>query len=53
MFLQNGNEIPQDIIDSLAKMMLPEIQKFYESEEGKAIFDEWKRNQKAVSKQDE
>lgn len=53
MFLPNGNELPQDIIDNLAKMMLPEIQKFYESEEGNAIFDEWKRNQKAVSKQDE
>lgn len=29
------NEIPQYVIDELARMLLPEIQKFYESPEGR------------------
>ncbi|MDE6595678.1 MAG: hypothetical protein K2K44_06695 [Oscillospiraceae bacterium] len=29
------NEIPQYVIDGLARMLLPEIQKFYESPEGR------------------
>ena len=28
------NEIPQYVIDGLARMLLPEIQEFYESPEG-------------------
>lgn len=35
-------EIPQYIIDGIARMLLPEIQKFYESDEGKAEFEKWK-----------
>ena len=29
------NEIPQYVIDGLARMLLPEIQEFYESSEGR------------------
>lgn len=29
------NEIPQYVIDGLARMLLPEIQEFYESPEGR------------------
>lgn len=32
-------------INILAKMILPQIQAFYESEEGKRKFEEWKREQ--------
>ena len=35
-------EIPQYIIEGIARMLLPEIQKFYENDEGKAEFEKWK-----------
>lgn len=35
-------EIPQYIIEGIARMLLPEIQKFYDSDEGKAEFEKWK-----------
>jgi len=38
-------EIPQYEIDSLARCLLPQIQKYFESEEGKREFEEWKRQQ--------
>lgn len=38
-------EIPQYIIDGIARMLLPEIQKFYESDEGKELFEKWKEEQ--------
>jgi len=34
--------IPQSDIDSLARMILPQIQAYYESEQGKQAFSEWK-----------
>ncbi len=36
-------EIPKHEIDSLAKTFLPEIIAFFETEEGKKEFEEWKR----------
>ena len=42
---ENTNqEIPDHIIMSLAKMLLPEIQKFYETDEGKECFKEYKES---------
>ena len=38
-------EIPQHAIDALARCLLPEIQKFFETEEGKKEFEEWKQKQ--------
>ena len=35
--------IPTKEIESLAKSFLPEILAFFETEEGKKEFDEWKR----------
>lgn len=35
-------KIPDYVIENIARMMLPEIQKFYETDEGKAYFEEWK-----------
>jgi len=40
-----GTDIPQQVIDSLAYCLLPDIQKFFESEEGKKEFEEWKKQQ--------
>lgn len=38
----NTTGIPQHEIEALARCLLPEIQKFFESEEGKREFTEWK-----------
>ena len=40
-----GTNIPRHEIEALARCLLPEIQKFFESEEGKKEFDEWKQQQ--------
>ena len=34
--------IPEYVFESLARSLLPVIQKYYESEDGKRAFDEWK-----------
>ena len=38
-------DIPQFEIDALARCILPAIQKFFETEEGKMKFEEWKKKQ--------
>ena len=35
-------EIPEYVFESPARSLLPVIQKYYESEDGKRAFDEWK-----------
>lgn len=35
-------EIPEYVFESLARSLLPVIQKYYESEDGKKAFVEWK-----------
>ena len=37
------NSIPTQEIESIAKTFLPEIVAFFETEEGKKEFEEWKR----------
>ena len=37
--------IPEDSIKSFARRLLPEIQKFYATEEGKKMFEQWKKEQ--------
>ncbi len=44
-----GTGIPEHEIEDLARCLLPEIQKFFESEEGKREFEEWKEKQAAKS----
>ncbi len=34
--------IPEYVFESLARSLLPVIQKYYESEDGKKVFAEWK-----------
>ena len=36
-------DIAQSEIDSLARFLQPQIQKFFESEEGRKKFEEWKK----------
>jgi len=37
-----GTGIPLHEVEALARVLLPEIQKFFESEEGQREFAEWK-----------
>lgn len=46
----NSDEIPEFVYDSLARSLLPVIQKYYESDEGKRTFAEWKEKKEAAEK---
>lgn len=46
-------ELPQSIIESFARFLVPEIRKFYDSEEGKRKFDEWKKVHKRATVENE
>lgn len=39
------SHIPEDEIEALAKYFLPDILDFFESEEGRQEFEQWKREQ--------
>lgn len=39
-------ELPQKIIVSFARFLVPEIRKYYESEQGQREFKEWEERQK-------
>lgn len=41
----NDIELPQSIIDSYARFLVPEIRRFYESKEGKQALEEYLKNQ--------
>lgn len=40
-------EVPEFVYESLARSLLPVIQKYYESDEGKKAFAEWKEKKDA------
>ena len=42
-----GTGIPLHEVEALARVLLPEIRKYFESEEGKREFREWKEQQKS------
>ena len=37
----NEVELPQTIISEFARFLVPEIRKFYESEQGQREFEQW------------
>lgn len=41
MNYEKTNKIPQHVIDYIARMLLPEIQKSYNSGEGKEIYEKY------------
>ena len=43
---QRDIQLPQEIIESFARFLVPEIRKYYDSEEGQQAFTEWQRKQK-------
>ena len=38
---RNKVELSEEILTSFAKFLVPEIRKFYQSEEGKAYYEKW------------
>jgi len=45
-----GTNISQQQIEALARCLLPEIKKFFDSEEGEREFEKWKKKQSSVDK---
>lgn len=45
-----GTGIPYHEVEALARVLLPEIQAFFESEDGQREFAEWKAKQQAEQK---
>ena len=45
-----GTGIPLHEVEALARVLLPEIRKFFESEEGQREFREWKERKKSEQK---
>ena len=44
-------ELPQSIIDAFARFLVPEIRKYYDSEQGQREFAEWEALLKAEQKE--
>lgn len=47
----NSAEIPELIYESLSRSLLPVIEKYYESDDGKQAFAEWKKKKEAAAKE--
>ena len=41
-YSMDAAEVPEYVFESLARSLLPAIQKYYESQDGKKAFAEWK-----------
>ena len=50
--LINRSGIPEHEIENIARILLPDILAFYESEEGQREFDEWKAQRDAAKNDD-
>ena len=46
-------ELPHSIIESFARFLVPEMRKYYESEQGQREFAEWEEKQSQGEKKDE
>jgi hypothetical protein len=44
-----GGEVPKEKVDAIAEMILPDIIAFFQTEEGKAVFEKWKKEQEEKS----
>ena len=44
--------IPKDKVEAIAEMILPDIIAFFQSEEGKKVFAEWKKEQEEKQKRE-
>ena len=50
--MHGGWEIPKDELEAIADVLLPGIIKFFSTEEGRAEFEEWKREQESLKQAD-
>ena len=48
--LVNHSDLPDDVVESLARLVYPDILAYYESEEGQKEFAEWKARQEREKK---
>ncbi len=48
---QSEIELPQELIESFARFLVPEIRKYYESEQGQREFKEWEEQKKQAESQ--
>ncbi len=46
---KSNNTIPKHELESLARVLLPSIREFFNSEEGRREFEEWKKQKEQVS----
>jgi len=53
MKTDNGTGTQEHDIESLARLLLPEIQRFFGSEDGKQAFEKWKAEQVQTGKENE
>ena len=44
-------DLPQSIIESFARFLVPEIRKYYHSEQGQKEFDQWEAKQNKLKRQ--
>ena len=49
---KHHSKIPDYVIQEMARCLLPDLIAFYESEEGKAAFNQWKAEQDAKKKEE-
>ena len=49
---QDEIELPQEIVESFARFLVPEIRKYYESEQGQREFKEWEEQQEKTNSAD-
>ena len=42
--------IPKDKVEAIAEMILPDIIAFFQTDEGKKVFEEWKKEQEKAEK---
>lgn len=46
--LINNTNIPEHVVESIARCIMPDILSYYESEEGQREFAEWKAEQDKI-----
>lgn len=51
--LVNNTNIPEYAIETIARILLPDIQAFFESEEGQKEFEAWQSQQKTKMENEE
>ena len=44
--------IPKDKVEAIAEMILPDIIAFFQTDEGKKVFEEWKKEQEEKQKRE-